>query len=336
VNNFKVKLTVLMPVYNAEKYLIEAIESIINQSYQQFEFLIIDDGSTDNSLNIIKSFADPRIHLIRFQKNNKLIYALNEGIRMAKGDYIARMDADDVSHPDRLKIQMDFLQKHSDVVLLGSDYQVIDERSKKCEYRSTLVKDALIRKSLCVTNPFAHGATIFRKQEALAVGGYDSNFFLAEDLELWIKLAKLGKLANIPLPLYNWRLLKSSESSVNRKLMAKTSLKIKTRNWREFGQMGPMPLDQSDKELLLKELEFGSEQFKRYHLITLLIRFALGYEQRNKMKIKLKHILFAFKFKPNFLLKICLVCLTIFPLSWLIKNALLSIPASYKRLRQYL
>ena len=120
------KLTVLMPVYNAEKYLKPALESILNQTYKDFEFLIIDDGSTDKSLEIIKSYNDSRIRLIGHEQNQKLIATLNEGIKLAQGEYIARMDADDISAPERLQKQMEFLEKHPATVVLGCDFQIID------------------------------------------------------------------------------------------------------------------------------------------------------------------------------------------------------------------
>jgi glycosyltransferase involved in cell wall biosynthesis len=112
-NNDYVKISILMPVYNGEKYLREAIDSILNQTFTDFEFLIVDDGSTDNSVEIINSYQNSRINLVKNDKNEGLVYTLNRGLSLAKGEYIARMDCDDISLPERLKKQIDFLDSNS-------------------------------------------------------------------------------------------------------------------------------------------------------------------------------------------------------------------------------
>jgi glycosyltransferase involved in cell wall biosynthesis len=119
-------ISVVMPVYNAAQYLREAIDSILNQTFRDFEFIIINDGSTDRSLEIIQSYNDDRIRLIN-QKNTGLAKALNNGIAIAKSDFIARMDADDISIPERLTSQFSFLESNVDVVAVGSNAEVIDK-----------------------------------------------------------------------------------------------------------------------------------------------------------------------------------------------------------------
>ena len=116
-------VTILMPVYNAELYLKRAIESILNQTYKNIEFLIINDGSTDNSLAIIKSYSDKRIVLIENDKNSGLIYSLNIGLKKASGKYIARMDADDISYPTRIQKQCAFMENHNEIGILGTFIQ---------------------------------------------------------------------------------------------------------------------------------------------------------------------------------------------------------------------
>jgi glycosyltransferase involved in cell wall biosynthesis len=119
------EVTVLFPAFNAEKYLLEAIESILNQSFTKFELLIIDDGSTDSTLSIINGLNDSRIQLVKHTENKGLIFTLNEGLKLAKSKYVVRMDADDVALPDRLKVQVDFMNLHSDIAAAGSYYQII-------------------------------------------------------------------------------------------------------------------------------------------------------------------------------------------------------------------
>lgn len=120
------KVSVVMPVYNSEKYLKESIESILNQSYSDLEFIIINDGSTDNSFKIIKEYAklDKRINVIS-RENKGIVYSLNEAIRLAKGEYIARMDADDISAPKRIEKQISFLKSHRDIDILGTQVKVV-------------------------------------------------------------------------------------------------------------------------------------------------------------------------------------------------------------------
>ncbi len=125
------KVTILMPVYNGEKYLKEALESILNQTFTNFEFLIINDASTDNSKNIINSFNDHRIKLIENKENLGLTKSLNKGISISQSEYIARMDADDISLPKRLGIQVKFMDKHPEIGAVGTWAKIIGDKNKK-------------------------------------------------------------------------------------------------------------------------------------------------------------------------------------------------------------
>jgi len=124
------EVTVLMSVYNGEKYLREAIDSILNQTFTDFEFLIVNDGSTDRTAEILRSYDDPRIIIINNEKNIGLTKSLNIGLRMAKGEYIARMDADDVSMPERLQKQIELLNQKKNTGLVGTYYTIINEKGK--------------------------------------------------------------------------------------------------------------------------------------------------------------------------------------------------------------
>lgn len=192
------KITVLMPVYNGEKYLREAIESILNQSYANFEFLIIDDASVDKSAEVIKSFGDSRIRYLRNDQNLGLIGTLNRGLVVAKGEYIARMDQDDISLPERFAKQVAFLDRCPDVGVLGTAVQMIDSGG-------TLIDSALvfpdspncIEWSMYFFCPIAHPTVLMRKDVAMKVGGYSAVAVHAEDYDFWVRLSKVTRFSNL-------------------------------------------------------------------------------------------------------------------------------------------
>ena len=124
------RVSVVMPAYNAEKYIGEAIDSILNQTFTDFEFIIIDDGSSDRTADIVKSYSDPRIRLLANERNSGIVASLNRGIQKATGKYIARMDADDYSRLDRIKKQVDFLDNHPEVIALGTSFSTFYSFSK--------------------------------------------------------------------------------------------------------------------------------------------------------------------------------------------------------------
>lgn len=192
-----------MAVYNGQDYLSEAIGSILNQTYKDFEFLVVDDGSTDQSAKIIKEYKDKRLKYIH-QKNQGLAAALNNGVALAKGNYIARQDADDISYPNRLKEQLEFLETHHDVALLGSCFDIINVNSEIVGRSYHLDRNQDIQTEFLLRNPFGHGTVMVRKSVLQEVGGYDGKQEI-EDYELWWRIAKSYKVANLPESLYAWR-----------------------------------------------------------------------------------------------------------------------------------
>jgi glycosyltransferase involved in cell wall biosynthesis len=196
----------LMPAYNAATYIGEAINSILHQTYTDFEFLIINDGSKDNSLEIINSFTDPRIRVIN-QPNKGLIDTLNEGMQLAKGRLIARFDADDVCLPERLQQQYDFLQQHPDYILVGSDVNYTDKDGNFL-FRVNPVgySNEEIIKNFYLKCPFLHPAVMFRKDVVINAGGYPANALTFEDYLLWRKLLGVGKMCNLDAVHVNMRL----------------------------------------------------------------------------------------------------------------------------------
>lgn len=200
------KVSVLMSVFNGEAYVADAIESILKQSYKDFEFIIIDDGSTDRSLEIIEHYehSDSRIVLIR-QSNQGLVAALNLGMKVAKAPLIARIDADDIALEQRLEKQVHYMDAHSKVLALGSSIRIIDEQN-------SLLRDVIyptgtdtVAESMRKGCKVAHPSVIFRKDAVLHLGGYREICRHAEDYDLWLRLIEIGEIDNLEEPLLLYR-----------------------------------------------------------------------------------------------------------------------------------
>jgi len=205
-------VTVLMSVFNGEKYVREAIESVLTQTYRSFEFLIVNDGSTDRTGAILSSYDDPRIAVLENPANIGLSRSLNKGIGRARGRYIARMDADDVCEPDRLERQVDYLSHHPGVIVVGSWYKLVDEDGGEVGRRCVPCDDTAIRWMLDFCSPFAHSAVMIRRQ-ALEGDAYDETLRYAMDYDLWTRLARRGRLANLDSFLVRWRISPGSLTS---------------------------------------------------------------------------------------------------------------------------
>lgn len=192
----KTPVTVLMPVYNAEKYLAEAIDSVLMQSHKDFEFLIINDGSTDHSLEIINRYSDSRIRVIT-QKNGGVSAALNTGLKHATGEYIARFDADDVCYPTRIEEQYHFMRAHDEYVIVGADIDYIDKDGEYLFSFTTIGHtNEEIKERISLGCPFVHSAVMYKKDVVLAMGGYEVKAHTFEDYFLWMKLIDKGKVFN--------------------------------------------------------------------------------------------------------------------------------------------
>jgi len=201
----KPKVTVLMSVYNGERYLREAVDSILNQTLKNFEFIIINDSSTDRTLKILNGYSDPRIKIINNKENIGLTRSLNKGLSIAKGEYIARQDADDISTPDRLEKELNFLIKRSDYAAVGSLIIVIDKNRKELHTIEKPITDEAIKDSLKKDNCIAHGSSVIRMSCLRDINFYDNAIPKSQDYDLWLRLSEKYKLANIPEYLYFWR-----------------------------------------------------------------------------------------------------------------------------------
>ncbi len=192
-------VTVLMPVYNGGEYLKHSIESILAQTYRDFEFLIINDCSTDNSMETIQSFKDPRIVVHTNAVNMGQTKSLNVGLKLAKGKYIVVNDADDLSLPQRIEKELDFILKHPEYVVVGSSSFIMDKtgKIKRVFRRPTDSRELFL--SILSHTPVIHGSVIMSKKIILAHGGYNEEFRICQDYELWSSLIRKGfRVANIP------------------------------------------------------------------------------------------------------------------------------------------
>lgn len=234
------KVSVLMPAYNVEKYIAEAIESILNQTFTDFEFIIIDDCSTDKTWEIIQKYAkkDKRIIAIKNEENLKLSTTLNKGIDICKGEYIARMDSDDWSYPDRLQKQYDAISKDPNIGILGGAMEVCDEKLKIINIRKYNLSDYEIRKSLFKYSPFCHPATIFKKK-ALLKENYNPSLDIAEDYDLYFRVGKMYEFANLGDILLKYRTSPTQSSSAKSKRQQYLTLYIRLKAVVEYGYKAP-------------------------------------------------------------------------------------------------
>jgi glycosyltransferase involved in cell wall biosynthesis len=211
-----VKVSILLPVYNGENFLKEAVESILSQTFTDFEFIIMDDGSTDGTCAILDHYQrlDNRIH-VHHHEHQGLIASLNRGCHIAQGKYLARMDADDVSLPERLAKQVEYLETHPEVGVLGCGVQVIDGYGNKTRILRFPTEHSVLKWRLCFYNAltFAHPAVMMRRELLERVGGYNPEMVHSEDYELWSRLCGLTHLSNLRDVLFY---LRKHESNVTR------------------------------------------------------------------------------------------------------------------------
>jgi glycosyltransferase involved in cell wall biosynthesis len=186
------KVSVLMPVYNGELYLREAIDSILNQTFSDFELIIIDDCSKDGSVELIKTYTDARIRLIANPVNQGLRFILNQGNRLAQAEYVARMDCDDISLPQRLAKQVAYLDRHPAIAIVGAQSIYIDTAGKVMDSQNMFwcaTEQSSIRWTAGYECPFIHPLVMYRKQVLWGeLGGYDEKAAFAEDYEMWLRL----------------------------------------------------------------------------------------------------------------------------------------------------
>jgi len=224
------KVSVCMPCYNASKYINECIDSVLNQTFTDFEFVIVDDGSTDKTVQIIKTYSDSRIRLI--ENEHDFIESLNTSIRMAEGKYIARMDADDMMMPDRLLIQYNYMEHHPHIDLLGGGFERFG--SGQGFYRPPVHTNCITMDEMLEHDIIAHPTVMIRKDVFSKIPVlYEDNYRYAEDYKLWMTMLAHGlQLDNLPDILIKYRVSHTQNSVKHNKVQSKTAEKIK----KEYGK----------------------------------------------------------------------------------------------------
>ena len=230
------KVSVLMPNYNGEKYLIEAIESILSQSFTNFEFIIIDDGSSDDSWKMIQNYAkkDKRIVAVKNKKNLKICKTLNKWITLAKWEYIARMDSDDISMLDRFEKQVKFLDDNPDVWIVGWTMDMIDESWSTYSKREYNLTDSEIRSKLFRYSPFCHPVVMIRKSTLDKSGWYDNQLVYSEDYDLYFRLWMHAKFWNLTDTLIRYRMYRWNSTTKKLKQMERGTIKIRNKAVKEY------------------------------------------------------------------------------------------------------
>ncbi len=232
-------ISVLMTAYNAQAYLARTLDSVLAQTFRDFEFVIVDDGSTDQTPEILAAYAarDPRIRLVT-QANAGIPKAANAGLRQCRGEFVARIDADDVAHPDRLGVQLTYLRDRG-LVACGTWHDLIDERGRFLKLLKTPVSDAAIQDAALkghgsICNP----TSMYRRQAFVDLGGYSEDLPVAEDLDCWLRLGEVGKLGNVPQGLMQYRLHSQSISEQKCELERRCAKLACERAWARRGIEG--------------------------------------------------------------------------------------------------
>jgi len=273
-------VSVLMPVWNGEAFLAEAIESVLAQTLGSFELIVINDGSTDGTGEILTGYQhqDHRVH-VGTQENQGIINALNRGLALARGRYVARLDADDACLPERLAVQVGLLERECSLVMAGSECSFVDEAGRQVGFRRLPLDDTSIRWRMLFDCPFCHSAVILRA-ETLSRNGlrYSTNARHAEDYDLWSRLIEYGRCVNLPQPLVRYRrhsqqtsLAHSAEQNamatkISQRNLAKLGLPLADADVRALQRLfyGPparlTPADVRSVRLMLRAVELFSEQ----------------------------------------------------------------------------
>jgi cellulose synthase/poly-beta-1,6-N-acetylglucosamine synthase-like glycosyltransferase len=206
------RVTVLMPVYNEQRHVLAAVQSVLSQTFTDLELVVVDDGSVDATPAVLATLSDPRLVVLR-QENKGMAAALNAGASRARGEYVARMDADDISLPHRIARQVEWLDAHPEIALLGTAFRRIDGDGNGVGVTRMLTSHDELRRDLFTCSPFGHGTIMIRTAVLAASGGYDGSFWPAEDYDLWRRVMAGSRAANLPEVLYEYRVHEGNSST---------------------------------------------------------------------------------------------------------------------------
>lgn len=256
----KPAVTVFMAAYNASKDIKAAIDSVLNQTFPDFELLIVNDGSTDDTAAIVGSYQDSRIRLVHNPKNMGLVPTRNVALSEARGKYLAILDSDDIAYPERLQLQFEFLESNPEMALCGGHAKIIDEAGTETSEELTVPSDPdVIKRTLLFRNTYVNSSTMFKTEVLRELGGY-RNFAPAEDYDLFIRISDRYPVSNLDKYLVKYRTHLLNTSSLKRNEAIKHLAEIKA------SQLQTLNLDPNQATLLLSFLlhDFSPHTFKEY------------------------------------------------------------------------
>jgi len=278
-----------MSVYNGEKYISQAIESILNQTFKDFEFIIINDTSTDKSLNIIKSFKDSRIKIINNPQNIGLTKSLNLALKQAQGKYIIRMDADDISHKNRFKEQYKFMKKNPDISIAGSFMNIINEKGKIISINKVYTSFKIIKFILLFKNCILHSSIIARLKDIKKIGFYNEKYKYTQDLDLYSRAVNKNlKIVIIPKILVSSRIHQEtiSKKPESNKIQKYNRQKICINNINKYMNLSSKEKNILERSLWNQKITSLKELITSYNLIKKLKREFIKKEHPNHQEIK--------------------------------------------------
>lgn len=283
-------ISVIMSNYNTpEEYLRDAIESVLNQTYSTFEFIIVDDCSSDNSLEIIKSYDDPRIYVIENEINMGITKSLNRALNVAKGEYVARMDADDICLPERFQKQVDYLKKHPDTIVCGTWVELFGDGAsvyhekyscKVLPEREELQINLLFGNHMNIIHPTAMFNHKLLKENNIT---YNENYIFAQDFRMWVECAKKGELANVPEVLFRYRIHNKAVSSDKKSVQTECAKNIMAEQLGWLGLNLPENWEEIHYGLLTGRKPFDL-RYKKW--IKILLRHNKKHQFFNHKKLK--------------------------------------------------
>jgi len=263
-------LSIILPAYNQEKFVVEAIESILRQSLSDFELIVIDDCSNDKTFQIVSSINDSRIILVRNQENLGLTHTLNFGLSIAKSEIVARMDADDIAFSDRLHIQYEYLLKNPEVVAVGCWITLFKDNHDEIGVHKYPAEFECLRSEFTFNNSLPHPGVMYRKSAVEFLGGYTNDYPYAEDWDLWLRLIRSHNISNIQQPLLYYRIHDRSVSHQHSASQSLSKQRIIKDNLKSYGFN------------VLDDLDLLENKFE-YHKIRILYDALLSLKEQNEL-----------------------------------------------------
>ncbi len=263
-------VSIVLPVYNGEKYLAESLDSVLAQTYQNWELVIINDGSTDGTENLILRYPDKRIKYLPNDGNKGIIFSLNRGLQESGGEFIARLDADDIALPFRIEKQVEFLLENQDYAMCGSYFQTIDSKGGHLKNVEFPANNRDARSFLLLHNCFCHSAIMMRSNIAKELK-YDEKFQVCEDYDLWYRISRTGKVLNLPVFATLYRVHDNNMSTKKSEIMFAHVNKINIRILDDLG----IKYSQTELDVHSNALSYNSSFFRDSDSIQILENWIL-------------------------------------------------------------